>query len=59
MITKRYPITCSLGVATLAKDESAKDLLLRTDKLLFQAKAQGKALIVSERNHVISPANRV
>lgn len=40
-------ITCSFGVSILAKDETAKEFLLRTDKLLLQAKAQGKDLIVS------------
>lgn len=41
-------ITCSFGIATFEKDDTALSLLRKADELLLQAKASGKDSIVSQ-----------
>ena len=41
-------VTCSFGLVSLWKNESTESLLQRADKLLYNAKAQGKNTVVYE-----------
>lgn len=41
------PITASFGVTTALEDDTAESLLERVDKALYQAKEQGRNLVVS------------
>jgi diguanylate cyclase (GGDEF)-like protein len=46
---QRFDVTCSLGVcAWQGPGESVQDLLIRADRLLYQAKQQGRDRYVSE-----------
>nr|WP_300092305.1 GGDEF domain-containing protein [Sedimentibacter sp.] len=41
-------ITCSFGIATFRKNESAEAFMKRGDKLLYEAKKRGKNIVVFE-----------
>lgn len=41
-------VTCSFGLVSLRKNESAESLLQRADKLLYFAKEQGKNIVLCE-----------
>ncbi len=41
-------MTCSFGLASLKKNESPESLLQRADKLLYDAKAYGKNVVICE-----------
>jgi diguanylate cyclase len=42
-------ITVSVGIATLGRGESARDLLRRADKSLYQAKKEGRNRVVTAK----------
>ena len=37
-----HPITCSIGVASWKRPESVRDLFIRADRALYEAKRQGR-----------------
>ena len=42
------PVTMSIGVAVLGEGDTVTDLMVRADRCMYQAKAQGKNCVVSQ-----------
>jgi diguanylate cyclase len=51
-------VTASFGVAKLAMDESANDLLRRVDQRLYEAKVQGRNRVVADGENEATPSSR-
>lgn len=47
---EEYGITCSFGLVQKRKDESGDSLIIRADKLMYNAKDRGKNTIVTQIN---------
>jgi diguanylate cyclase (GGDEF)-like protein/PAS domain S-box-containing protein len=43
----KFGVTASFGVACLHSDETAKEFIIRADKALYQAKNQGRNLVIT------------
>ncbi|WP_150304946.1 sensor domain-containing diguanylate cyclase [Pseudomonas saliphila] len=53
----REPVTVSLGVTEWLPGDSLKDVLVRADSAMYQAKESGRNRVVTDNNHILSAAD--